>query len=312
MLFHFFICFIFLNFFLISNNNDNSNESKNIEEIKKYMIQKYHLNDTNKLKTFNQKIQWSKIFNVNPLRTLLVDKYLVRDWVKKKIGEKYLTKLLGVYNNFYEINFNILPNKFVIKCNHGSAMNVIVKNKKEINMNEIRKFFNDKMKINFGFIHNELQYVNVSRKIIIEEYMENENGYLNDCKIFCFNGKPHYILIDSDSQGIHRKMSFYDTNWNFINVTYDNRKIHNPPLKKPTNLNEILQIATILSQGFNHVRVDLYIFENQIIKFGEMTFTHCAGVAEWSDEKFNKHLGDLFELRVDKNIELNDTKKIDL
>ena len=87
MFFHFFICFIFLNYFPISNSSNNSNESKNIEEIKKYMIKKYNLNDTSKLKTFNQKIQWNKIFNANPLRTLLVDKYLIRDWVKKRLEE---------------------------------------------------------------------------------------------------------------------------------------------------------------------------------------------------------------------------------
>ena len=308
MFFHFIICFIFLNFFSIYHNNNLTN----IKEIKEYMIKKYHLNDINKLKTYNQKLQWNKIFNANPLRTLLVDKYLVRDWVKKKIGTKYLNNLLGVYNNFDEINFNILPNRFVIKCNHGSAMNIVIKNKKEINMNKIRNFFNNKMKINFGFKYYELQYVNISRKIIIEEYMENENGYLNDYRIFCFNGKPYYIMIDSDSHGEHRKISFYDTNWNFINVTYNNNKIHNPPFKKPTNLKEILQIATILSQGFNHVRVDLYVFDNKIIKFGEMTFTHGAGIAEWSDEKFNNHLGDLLELKVDKYNDYNITKKIDL
>ena len=276
------------------------------------MIKKYHLNNINKLKTYNQKLQWNKIFNNNPLRTLLVDKYLVRDWVKKKIGAKYLNKLLGVYDNFDEIKFNNLPNKFAIKCNHGSGMNLIVKNKKDINMNEVRNFINDKMKTNFGFIYNELQYINVRRKIIIEEYMENENGYLNDYRIFCFNGNPQYIMIDSDSHGENRKISFYDINWNFINVTYNNYKLHNPPLKKPANLNEILLIAKRLSEGFNHVRVDLYVFDNKSIKFGEMTFTHSAGNAKWSDEKFNKHLGDLFELKLDKINYINNTKKLDL
>lgn len=284
----------------------------NINKIKKFLIKKYNLNDINKLKTFNQKLQWTKIYNISPLRTLLVDKYLVRDWVKKKIGEKYLKKLLGVYNKFNEIDFNKLPNKFVIKCNHGSGMNMVIKNKSKMNIKKIRNFINKQMKINYAFINYELQYANVSRKIIIEEYIENENGYLNDYKIFCFKGKPHYILVDSDSHGIQRKISFYDINWNFINVTYNNHKIHNPPLKRLTNLNKILQIASILSQGFNHVRVDLYILDNEIIKFGEMTFQNAAGYAKWNNEKFNKHLGDLLELKKDDITEYNIINKIDL
>ncbi len=285
---------------------------KNVNEIKKFLINKYNLTDVKNLITYNQKLQWTKIFNVSPLRTLLVDKYLVREWVKKKIGTKYLTNLLGIYNNFDEIDFNKLPNKFAIKCNHGSGMNIIVKDKKTMEIEKIRKFFKLQMSINFGFINYELQYVNVSKKIIIEEYMENEKGYLNDYRIFCFNGKPYYIIVDSDSHGPQRKISLYDTNWNFINVTYNNHKIHNPPLKKPKNLNEILKISTILSKGFNHVRVDLYLFDNNVIKFGEMTFQHAAGYGKWSNEEFNKHLGNLLELKKDEVIDLNISKKNDL
>jgi len=285
-----------------------------IDEIKKDMINKYNLYNKSSLITYNQKLQWTKIFNTSPLRTLLVDKYLVRKWIESKIGVKYLNNLLGVFKNFDEINFNILPNKFVIKCNHGSGMNKIIKDKKDINITELRNFFNIQMKTNYGLINYELQYVNVSRKIIIEEYMENKNGSLNDYRIFCFNGKPHYIIVDSGShsRGLHRKMSLYDTNWNFINITQNNIKIHNPPLPKPKNLKEILQIATILSQGFNHVRVDLYILDNKEIKFGEMTFQHAAGYGIWSDENFNKHLGDLLELKKDEILEINITKKFDL
>jgi hypothetical protein len=288
--------------------------SKKVAKIKKYMIKKYHLYNKNSLITYNQKLQWTKIFNCSPLRTLLVDKYLVRKWIEKKIGAKYLNNLLGVFNNFDDINFNKLPNKFVIKCNHGSGMNKIIKDKKNINIAKLRNYFNIQMKTNFGFINYELQYVNVSRKIIIEEYMENKNGDLNDYRIFCFNGKPHYIIVDSGSHshGLHRKMSLYDINWNFINITQNNIKIHNPPISKPKNLKEILQIATILSQGFNHVRVDLYIFDNNDIKFGEMTFQHTAGYGKWSDENFNKHLGDLLELKKDDILELKITKKLDL
>jgi len=288
--------------------------SKKVNKIKKYMIKKYHLYNKKSLITYNQKLQWTKIFNTSPLRTLLVDKYLVRKWIEKKIGAKYLNNLLGVFNNFDDINFNKLPNKFVIKCNHGSGMNKIIKDKKNINIAKLRNYFNIQMKTNFGFINYELQYVNVSRKIIIEEYMENKNGYLNDYRIFCFNGKPHYIIVDSGSHshGLQRKMSLYDINWNFINITQNNIKIHNPLISKPKNLKEILQIATILSQGFNHVRVDLYIFDNNDIKFGEMTFQHTAGYGKWSDENFNKHLGDLLELKKDDILELKITKKLDL
>lgn len=149
-------------------------KEKIVEQCKKELIKWYEKRTNQKFdlenpKTFNDKIQWMKIYDSTPLKTKLTNKYLVREWVKEKIGEKYLVKLLGVWDSFNDINFDLLPNKFILKANHGCAMNIVVKNKSNLNISDARKEFNNWMNKNFAFHTYEFQYLNIKPKIIAEE-----------------------------------------------------------------------------------------------------------------------------------------------
>ena len=160
-----------------------------------YIHKKKPLNLENP-QSFNEKIQWLKLYNSIPIKTQLTDKYLVRRWVAEKIGEEYLIPLLGVYNEFEEINFDELPNQFVIKCNHGSAYNIIVKDKAFLNYTDAKSKIDKWMNENYAFRGLELQYKNIAPKVIVEKYMDDGSGDLKDYKITCFNGRPYLIWTD--------------------------------------------------------------------------------------------------------------------
>ena len=177
-----------------------------------YNFKKKPLNLDNPL-TFNEKIQWLKLYDSTPIKTFLADKYKVRNYIKKVIGEEYLIPIYGVYDNSEDINFDKLPNKFVIKYNHGSGFNIIVKNKTELNLESIKKRLNIWKKSKFGNNSVELHYRDIIPKIIIEKYMDDSTGELKDYKITCFNGKPEFIWIDSERY-INHKRNLYDLNWN--------------------------------------------------------------------------------------------------
>ncbi|KAG4097275.1 TupA-like ATPgrasp-domain-containing protein [Neocallimastix lanati (nom. inval.)] len=264
--------------------------------IKWYKIKMKNNNfDIENPKTYNEKIQWMKLYDNSSLKTQLTDKYLVRNWVKEKIGEKYLIPLLGVWDSFDEINFDLLPNQFVLKANHGCQFNIIVKNKSELNIEEARKKMNEWLKINFAFKYGfEFQYLNIKPKIIAEKYIENINGDVYDYKVFCFNGKAESILVINDRK-TNLKISFYDLNWNKLDYIYSfllNKDI----VPKPKNLNLLIELAEKLAEGFPHVRVDFYILNDGTIKFGEMTFSSASGTCNWNPIQQDKIFGDLIKL----------------
>ncbi|KAG4097204.1 TupA-like ATPgrasp-domain-containing protein [Neocallimastix lanati (nom. inval.)] len=245
-------------------------------------------------KTYNEKIQWLKLYDNYPLKTQITDKYLVRGWIKEKIGEKYLIPLLGVWDSFDEINFDLLPNQFVLKTNHGSHFNIIVKNKSTLNIEEAKKKINKWMKTNFAFNGFQFQYLEIKPKIIAEKYIENINGDVYDYKVFCFNGKAESILVINDRK-TKLKMSFYDLNWNKLDYIYSfslNKEI----VPKPKNLNLLIELAEKLAEGFSHVRVDFYILNDSTIKFGEMTFSSMNGRCRWKPIQQDKIFGDLIKL----------------
>ena len=259
---------------------------------KQIMNQDLNLNNP---QTFNEKIQWMKLYNSIPIKTRLADKYLVRDWVKDTIGEKYLIPLLGVYNNFEEINFNKLPNQFVIKCNHGAAYNIIVKDKSKLNLVDTKakldKWMNENFAFKFGI---ELHYRDIPPKIIIEQYIENNGGDLVDYKFWCFNGKVEYILYCAERNITGLKMEFYDRDWNrrdFMTSPSNTKKID-----KPVNLEQMIRLAEILSKDINFVRVDFYRLDDGTIYFGEMTFTPTSGTVKWLDEKYDLKFGQMIRL----------------
>lgn len=245
--------------------------------------------------TFNEKIQWLKLYDSTPIKTKLADKYLVRDWVKEKIGEKYLITLLGVYDKFEEIDFDKLPNQFVIKCNHGSGWNIIVKDKSKLNLAETKEKLDKWLKTNFAFKYGyELHYRDIKPKIIIEKYVSNDGKNLYDYKFWCFNGNVKYMQFRNDFSE-HLEMCFYDLHWKKQPFYYDH-PLYKPDLPKPDNFSEMVNIAQKLCKGFAFVCVDLYRLNDGSIKFGEMTFTRSSGTGKWCDEKYNYKLGQLIKL----------------
>lgn len=257
-------------------------------------------------KTFNEKIQWLKLYDSTPIKTRLADKYLVRDWVAKKIGEQYLIPLLGVCDKFEEIDFDKLPDRFVIKCNHGCAYNIIVKDKSKLDLNDVKakldKWMAEDFALKFGL---ELHYRDIPHKIIIEEFIENKKsgGDLYDYKFWCFDGHVEYIQFLSERNTDGLKMAFYDKKWNKQDFVYS-YPLDTKTIEKPDNLDEMIKMAEKLSDGFGHVRVDFYRMDDGKIYFGEMTFTSASGSCKWNDEKINRYFGNLIKLpRMAYNID---------
>ena len=167
-------------------------------------------------KTFNEKLQWIKLYDRNPQYTIMVDKYEAKEYVKKIIGEEYIIPTLGIYNSFEEINFNELPNQFVIKCTHDSGSTIICKDKSTFNIKKAKKVLDKKMKKNYYYALREWVYKNIKPRIIIEKYMQNKNeDELKDYKLMCFDGKVKCSFVCSDrynNKGL--KVDFFDINWN--------------------------------------------------------------------------------------------------
>jgi hypothetical protein len=273
-----------------------SDDGNYITELKKWFLASTGEElDLKEPKTFNQKIQWLKVYDSTPEKTLLADKYLVRGWIEKTIGAQYLVPLLGVWDNFDDIDFSKLPTKFALKCNHGSHWNIIVNDIKSFDKEKAKKKFDYWMSLNYAFIEGfEMHYKDIPPKIIAEEYMENSNGEMYDYKFFCFSGKVKYIqFLAERTNGL--KMAYFDTNWvkqPFVN----NHPMIKEHIPKPDNLREMIEIAEKLAERFSFVRVDLYRLNDGKILFGEMTFTPASGTQNWIPSSTNNMLGNLLKL----------------
>lgn len=242
-------------------------------------------------KTFNEKATLLKLNNYNNDRLVIkcADKYAVREYINDNGCINILNKLYGVYDNFDEINFNKLPNKFVIKCTHGCAYNIICSDKKNFNIDEARNKVNGWMKEKYGYATTELHYTKIYPRIIIEKYLCDRNGKMPiDYKFYCFNGKVECVLVCSERDD-KLKLSYYDTSWNRLN--YEKKEWSSKKeIKKPKNLDEMIKYAEKLSKEFPFVRVDFYDDDNKII-FGELTFTPACCCAPYYSKTGNKELG---------------------
>lgn len=258
--------------------------------------------DWSNIRTYNEKMQWAKLYDKNPLKTTLTDKYLVREWVSSKIGDNYLVPLLGVWDTFEEINFEKLPDKFVLKTNNGSGTNIIVSDKRKFNKLEAKKKIDKWLKTNFAFVTGfEMHYKEIKSKVIAEEYLEDKNGDLKDYKFFCFDGVVYYCWIDSQRFNDHRR-NVYNLEWELQEWTQHNYKNTDLEVSKPDNFESMVNIAKDLCQGFPHVRIDLYNVNGKIY-FGEMTFTSGSGFEKIHPYKYNLMLGELWKLPIDNNQE---------
>lgn len=257
--------------------------------------------------TFNEKLQWLKLYDRRPEYTMMVDKYKVRDYIAEKLGEEYLIPLLGVWDDPDEIDFDALPNQFVLKCNHNSGVGLCVcKSKSALNIPEVKEKLRKGLAQNYYITNKEWPYKDIPRKIICEKYMEDESPTnsdvtgLLDYKFYCFNGEPRFLYVGyaDIKDGIKRdKLTYFDLDWNktvFKRTDHAEIPFH---VEKPDNFNEMIAIAKKLSESIPFVRVDLYSINNRIY-FSEMTFFPGSGFAPFSPEEWEYTLGSWIPLPV--------------
>ena len=252
-------------------------------------IQKRPL-DLNNPKTFTEKLQWIKIFDATPIKSRLADKYFVRGWVAQKIGDEYLIPLLGAWDDFDDIDFDALPDQFVLKCNHGSGMNIICRDKKTFDRQRAREKLNAWLDFDFATWFLELHYTRIDRKIIAEKFIENMASGVIDYKFHCFNGTPKFIQVigDRDFARHTRHQKFCDLDYNDIGAMFEDHPHFPYEVPKPKEFEKMKRFAELLSKDFSYVRVDFYEIDGKLL-FGEMTFTSDAGYLPhkrtWTYEK---------------------------
>lgn len=248
-------------------------------------------------KTFNEKLNWYKLYYHDPLMSRCADKYEMRNYLKEKGLEQYQNKVYGIYNNVEDIDFEILPQSFVLKSAHGSAQTIVCKDKSKLNLQEAKKEMAFWLKTNQYDTGCEWVYKDIPPRIICEELIYTKDGQApKDYKFFCFYGEPKFILLCSGRVDGHDKLDldFYDMDWKHIPVKqgFPNSKKIFP---KPNELNEAIDICRRVSNDFPHVRVDMY-FENDKIMIGELTFYHFDGFGKFTPHSYDELFGSYFIL----------------
>ncbi|MBQ2886926.1 MAG: glycosyl transferase [Alphaproteobacteria bacterium] len=279
------------------------NDDKLTTADKKRMIQSRFYNELgyypniDNPKTLNEKIQWLKLYYDNPLITIGCDKYRVKEYISKTIGDEYVVKLLGVYDDADEINFDKLPEKFALKVNDNTGFNIIVNKKEDLNIPVTRCRLNNWVQPwkNCYYASFYLGYKNVVPKIIAEEYLDIPNNS-KEYKIFCFNGKADFVLIELDYFGADPKRAFYDRN--FKETEFKFGKMPKVSLnEKPKNFDKMIQLADKLAAPFPFVRVDFYDINGKIY-FGELTFYSGGGFSHISPKEWDEKLGNKLQLPI--------------
>lgn len=245
--------------------------------------------------TYNEKLNWLKLHDRNEEYTKLVDKYEVKEYIASIIGEDYIIPTLGVWNHFDDIDFEKLPNQFVLKCTHDSEGLVIVKDKSKLDKVAAKEKIEAALKQNFYYIGREWPYKNVKPRIIAEKYMEDHvDGELRDYKFFCFDGQPKAMFIASDRASDHVKFDYFDLEFNHLDIKQKYPHAQNT-LRKPETFDKMIEFSKILSKGFPHVRVDFYEVDGRLY-FGELTFYHFSGFMPFEPSKWDKTFGDWIHL----------------
>lgn len=243
-------------------------------------------------KRFNEKLQWLKLYNRRPEYTVMVDKYLVRDYIKEKIGEQYLIPLIGAWDSVDEIDFDALPEKFVIKCNHNSGDGMyICTDKSKMDVKKVKAELRRGMEQDYYLCDREWPYKNVPRKIVAEEYLDDGSGRgINDYKVFNFNGEPYIIQVDFD-RFIEHKKNLYTTEWELCDFAFNYPSHPEIEIPKPEKLDEMLELSRKLSQGSPYMRTDFYSVNGKLY-FGELTFFPATGYGKFEPDEIDFELGE--------------------
>ncbi|HPJ20950.1 MAG TPA: ATP-grasp fold amidoligase family protein [Clostridia bacterium] len=238
--------------------------------------------------TYNEKLQWLKLYDRKPIYTELTDKILVRNHIREMFGEEYLFPLYGIYDNYDDIDFENLPNKFVLKPNHTSGDIYMCEDKSKIDRRKLKKMTEKWLKSDYYMVHREWQYKDIERKLMIEEYMQDEeHGHPRNYKFFCFHGKPYMFLI-STGYGPTRTNDHFDMDFNMLPIY--GYKRYDKEFVKPANFDKLVEMVQEISKLFIQVRVDTYIIGGRIY-FGELTLYHYSGLERWSPESYDIDLG---------------------
>lgn len=264
-------------------------------KLRYYMIFDKHI-DLENPKTFNEKLQWFKLYDHNEKYHTLVDKYAVRDFVAEKIGEEYLIPLCGgPWNSVEEIDFSSLPEQFVIKCTHDSQSVTVCRDKASADIDAIKNKLSKAMKADYYKFGREWAYKDVKPRIVAEKMIIDSEGNLpNDYKFFCFKGQPKMIQVDYDRFSGHKRR-LYSADWEIIPCKYEYADDEKHEIEKPPMLENMLEVCRKLSEGLEFVRVDLYNVDGKIY-FGEMTFYPESGFGHIVPEKYNELWGSWIEL----------------
>lgn len=250
-------------------------------------------------KGFNEKLQWLKVNDKRPEYSQLVDKLAVRDHIAEILGEEYLFPLLGKWESFNDIDFDSLPNQFVLKCNHDSGSTKVIKDKSALtqaDFDEMNEFYTRRLNRDFFFAGREYPYKGIKPYIIAEQLMVDETTpekSIEDYKFFCFNGEPKVMFIATD-RATDCKFDFFDMDFNHLDLV----NIHpnaDKPIEKPEKFEEMKDLAAKLSKGMRHVRIDLYELNGKIY-FGEYTFFHGGGFQLCHPDKWERTLGECIDI----------------
>ena len=280
--------------------------SRFIKDDKLYLSLRHYLAFGKKMnwenpQTFNEKMQWLKLYDRRPEYTIMVDKVKAKDYVASIIGEEYIIPTIGVWDSADDIDFENLPNRFVIKCNHNSGTGMyICKDKSKMNADMVRAGLRRGLKENYFLNNREWPYKDVPRKIIAEQFMEDyKTGELRDYKFFCFDGVVRGLFIATGrSKGDHFVcFDFFDANFNHLPVKHGHPNAKVMPEKSAT-FEEMKRIASILSKGIPSVRIDLYEINGKVY-FGEITFTHWGGFMKFDPPEWDAKFGEWINLPKD-------------
>ncbi|WP_418637608.1 ATP-grasp fold amidoligase family protein [Winogradskyella sp.] len=245
--------------------------------------------------TYNEKLQWLKLYYRKPELTNMVDKYEVKKYVEDLIGREYVIPTLGVWNSFDEIDFDKLPNQFVLKTTHDQGGVVICKDKLSFDYIKARKLLNKHLKFKHFYLSREWPYKDVKPRIIAEKYMANdENEDLNDFKFFCFHGEPQALFIATERQTGNVKFDYFDMDFSPLELVQSYQR-SGFEVKKPIGFEKMAELSRILTSGLPHVRVDFYNINGKIY-FGELTFFHHGGLTPFHPEEWDYKFGNWIDL----------------
>ena len=247
--------------------------------------------------TYTEKLQWLKLYDRQPKYTIMQDKYAVRDYVAETIGEEYLVPLLGVWNDANEINFDNLPNQFVLKCNHDCASVVVCRDKKTLDIEKTRSKLNTCLRNNYYKVGREWTYKNIKPLIIAEKYLsEKDELSLTDYKFFCFAGKALMLYVGTGEPHTDRqRIDYFDVDFNHLPIRREGISWADKTIIKPEGFNQLIDLAEKMAKGIPFIRVDFYLVDHHPY-FGEVAFYPSAGFSEFVPYEWEKRIGNWIKL----------------